>query len=207
VLLGGDCSILLGAALGLRRRGRYGIAYLDGHSDLRHVGNTPHVGAAGGEGMALITGRGQPDLTDLDGLAPYVRDADAVVLGIREEDAYRGELADLGISQLTAGQLRERGPRRVAGETLDRLAALDGFWVHLDVDILDPTVMPAVDSPDPGGLSYPELIELLAPLLAAPGFVGIDVAIFDPDLDPDGQIAAELTDALVSAFPRSTAAQ
>lgn len=200
VLLGGDCSILLGPALALRHRGRYGVVYLDGHSDLRHTGNAPYVGAAGGEGLALITGRGQPDLTDLDGLGPYLQDTDAVVLGIREEDEYRDELAELGITSLTAGQVRTLGPRHVAGEALDRLAHLDGFWVHLDVDILDPSVMPAVDSPDPGGLDYAELVALLTPLLAAPAFVGVDVTIFDPDLDPDGLIAADLTDALVTAF-------
>src|SRR5205814_2107645 len=58
VLLGGDCSILLGAMLGLRRLGRYGLVYLDGHSDFRHIGNAPAVGAAAGEGLAQVTGRG-----------------------------------------------------------------------------------------------------------------------------------------------------
>jgi arginase len=26
-----------------------------------------------------------------------------------------------------------------------------GYWIHVDVDVLDPTFMPAVDSPDAGG--------------------------------------------------------
>ncbi|MGY5132621.1 arginase family protein, partial [Streptomyces nigrescens] len=89
VVLGGDCSILLGAVLALRRLGRYGVAYLDGHGDFRHPGNTAvsgPVGAAAGEGVAQITGRGQEDLTDLDGLRPYVRDEDVCVLGIRDAD-------------------------------------------------------------------------------------------------------------------------
>jgi arginase len=74
LVLGGDCSILLGAALALNRRGRYGLAFLDGHSDFRHLGNARAVGAAAGEDLALVTGRGQDDLTDLDGRRPYVRD-------------------------------------------------------------------------------------------------------------------------------------
>ncbi len=43
-------------------------------------------------------------------------------------------------------------------------AGLDGYWLHLDVDILDPGVLPAVDSPDPGGLSPAELVTGLGPL-------------------------------------------
>src|SRR4029453_12666354 len=86
VVLGGDCSILLGSTLALRRIGRYGLAFIDGHSDFRHVGNSAGVGAAGGEDPALVTGRGQSDLTDLDGLRPYLRDVDVSVLGIRDED-------------------------------------------------------------------------------------------------------------------------
>ena len=72
--------------------------------------------------------------------------------------------------------------------------------MHLDVDILDAEVMPAVDSPDPGGLQHEHLRQLLRPLLASPNCVGIDIGIFDPDLDPDGRYAAELTDTLVAAL-------
>jgi arginase len=45
----------------LRRIGRCGLAFIDGHSDLRHVGNSAGVGAAPGEDLALVTGRGQSE--------------------------------------------------------------------------------------------------------------------------------------------------
>jgi arginase len=60
LVLGGDCSILLASILALRRRGRYGLAFLDGHSDFRHPANSSRVGAAAGEDLALVTGRGRP---------------------------------------------------------------------------------------------------------------------------------------------------
>jgi len=202
VVLGGECSILLGAALALHRRGRYGLAYLDGHSDLRHAGNSPAVGAAGGEALALVTGRGQADLTDLEGRRPYVRDEDAVVLGIRDDDEYLPELHDEGIPVWEVAKLRAEGSAQTARAALDRLEreALDGFWVHLDVDIIDPGIMPAVDSPDPGGIDREEFVALFAPLVASSRCVGVHVGIFDPDLDPDGRIARELTDTLVTAL-------
>src|SRR5262245_31288176 len=41
VVLGGDCSILLGAALALRGLGRYGLLFIDGHSDFYEAMRTP----------------------------------------------------------------------------------------------------------------------------------------------------------------------
>jgi arginase len=205
VVLGGDCSILLGAALALSGLGRHGLAFLDGHSDFRHPGNSAQVGAAAGEDLALVTGRGQADLTDIDGRRPYLRDTDVVVLGVRDDDAALAELRAAGIQAWDVAGLRADGPAGAAGAAEAALAQLssdrlDGFWVHLDADILDPSVMPAVDSPDPGGIGHDELVALLAPLVASPRCRGLEVTVFDPDLDPDGRMAGELADSLVAAL-------
>jgi arginase len=205
VVLGGDCSILLGVALALRRRGRYGLAFLDGHSDFRHPGNSEDVGAAAGEDLALVTGRGQADLTDIEDLRPYVRDQDVVVVGMREDDAARDELGLLGVPVWDAPRLLAEGPAAAVAGTLDHLGqdGLDGFWVHLDVDILDDGVMPAVDSPASGGIDHDHLEALLEGLAGSRRCVGVDITIFDPDLDPDGLLAQELTDTLVAGLPRA----
>ncbi|RVX47725.1 arginase [Nonomuraea polychroma] len=194
VLLGGDCSILLGPALTLRRRGRYGLAYVDAHADFRHLGNSPHVGSAAGEDLALVTGRGDDYLTDIDGLRPYVRDEDVIVLGVRDEEDVR-DIAESGIAyQPGSGIDLDR-----AREVLVR-DELDGFWIHVDVDVMDPSVLPAVDSPTPGGLDAAQLTDLLSGLVALPGAAGLEVTILDPDLDEDGSQAALLADLLVSAL-------
>ncbi len=202
VVLGGDCSILLGSALALHRRGRYGLAFLDGHSDFRHPGNSPAVGAAAGEDLALVTGRGQADLTGIEGRGPYVRDDDVVVLGVRDYDDALDELREIGIPVWETARLRADGPAKAARSALAHLERddLDGFWVHLDADILDSEIMPAVDSPDPGGIGHGELRALLAPLVASPACMGLEVTVFDPDLDPDGRLAAQLTGTLVAAL-------
>ncbi len=106
-VLGGDCSILIGAMLCLRRRGRYGLLFLDGHSDFRHVGNSPKIGAAAGEDLAIVTGRGQSDFSNIDGLRPYVSDRDVIAMGLHEDDEYLNELTSLGIRHLTTRQIRE----------------------------------------------------------------------------------------------------
>ena len=64
----------------------------------------------------------------------------------------------------------------------------------------DPELLPAVDRPEPDGLTRQELVELLAGLAAAELAVGMQVTSFDPDLDPDGRLARQLTDALVAGL-------
>ncbi|MEU0026340.1 arginase family protein [Streptomyces sp. NPDC006335] len=206
VVLGGDCSIQLGASLALRRVGRYGLAAIDASPDFRHPGNSDRIGAAGGEEVALATGRGQEDLTDLEGLKPYLRDEDVRYFGIRdafEED--RAELAALKIPVVTVGDIREWGADALARATAQafEIPEIDGFWVHLDADVLDPSVMPAVDAPDPDGLLSDELLALLRPLLASPSCAGLNITIYDPDLDPEGTAGALLTDIVVDAFAQS----
>ncbi|MFI6147796.1 arginase family protein [Streptomyces sp. NPDC051109] len=205
VVLGGDCSIQLGASLAMRRVGRYGLAAIDGSADFRHPGNEAvngPVGAAAGEELALATGRGQADLADLEGRGPYLRDEDVRLFGLRDGDGDLPELRAAGISTATVGDIRARGATAVARAALDGLHPpdTDGFWVHLDADVLDPEVMPAVDSPDPGGLLPGELAGLLSVLLGSPRCVGLDVTVYDPDLDPQGRSAALLADLVAGAF-------
>ncbi|GAA2953976.1 MULTISPECIES: arginase family protein [Streptomyces] len=202
LVLGGDCSIQLGCTLALRRVGRYGLAAIDGSADFRHPGNSDRIGAAGGEELALATGRGQADLTDLEGLGPYLRDEDVRLFGMRDGDEDRAEMAALKISNATVGEIRERGPADLAREVVRSLEVpgLDGFWVHFDADVLDPSVMPAVDSPDDGGLFPEELAPILRTLLRSPRCVGLNVTIYDPDLDPDGTAGTLLADLVVAAL-------
>jgi arginase len=72
------------------------------------------------------------------------------------------------------------------------------YWLHVDADVIDSALLPAVDSPWPGGLSFEELSSLLREL--APGAVGAQVTVFDPDLDDDGSQARALTECLVSGL-------
>jgi arginase len=200
LVLGGDCSLLIAAGRALRARGRYGLVHLDGHTDFRHPGNSAECHSLAGEDLAAAVGLHWPALTGPDG--GYFRPGDTVHAGCRDDDEYAAEAGRVLARVIPARQVREAGAAATA-ETILRTAAadpLDGYWLHLDVDILDPGVMPAVDSPDPGGLSPGELTELLAAL--APAATGAQVTVFDLDLDPDGRYAALLTDILATGLHR-----
>src|ERR687889_508006 len=201
-VLGGDCSILIGNMLALRRRGRFGLVFIDGHLDFRHSGNSELVGAAAGADLALVSGRGPDRLTNIDGLRPLVRGDDIVALGEREDYPEWRDIHDTDITVWDLWKVRSLGVNRVALKTLEKMesSGVEGFWVHLDADVLDDAIMPAVDSRQPDGLSYSELVELLRVLLGSQLAVGMEVTIFDPELDPTGEIADGFTDALVEAF-------
>jgi arginase len=201
-VLGGDCSILIGNMLALRRRGRFGLVFIDGHLDFRHPGNSELVGAAAGADLALVSGRGPDRLANIDGLGPLVRDDDIVALGEREDYPEWRDIHETDITVWDLWKMRSLGVNRVALKTLEKMesSGVEGFWVHLDADVLDDAIMPAVDSRQPDGLSYTELIEFLRPLLGSPLATGMQVTIFDPALDRDGKIAAKFTDALIEAF-------
>jgi arginase len=100
----------------------------------------------------------------------------------------------------TTPEIVAEGPAVTAERVVRQMGGLDGYFVHLDADVLDPSVMPAADAPDPGGLDYPQLAQLLCPLVTDPACVGVEVTIYDPDLDPDGRYAAALADTLVQAL-------
>lgn len=201
LVLGGECSILVGNALALQRRGRYGLVYMDAHSDFRHPDNDVAIGAAGGEALAIMTGRGDQRLVDLDGRGPYIRERDMVAVGFRPEDDCRDELASLGILGIASDELIARGPEDMARQILDRVTAeTQGFWVHLDWDVVDSSEMSAVDCPEPGGPSFRQVAALLGALVASPACVGLELTIYDPDLDPSGQQADAIVACLCQAF-------
>src|SRR5262249_26227625 len=83
VVLGGDCSNLIGCALALRRLGRFGLVFIDGHADFYQPEAEPN-GEVASMDLAISTGRGPDLLADIDGLRPLVRDEDAVQIGMRD---------------------------------------------------------------------------------------------------------------------------
>jgi arginase len=201
LVLGGDCSVALGVGLALRRRGRFGLVFIDGHLDFRHLGNSERLRAVAGEDLAIVTGRGLDQHADIDGLRPYFRDADVVALGEREHDRATSDIGSTGIRVVDVEEVRRIGSSPLAGATLSHLSdARDGYWIHLDVDVLASDLMPAVDSPQPGGLLPDELAGLLRELLGGELARGMDVTIYDPELDPDGTSAALLSTMLLDAF-------
>jgi arginase len=204
VVLGGDCTILLGSMLAFRRRGRYGLFFIDGNADFFQPEAEPN-GEGASMDLAFVTGYGPSLLTDIEGRGPLVRPEDAVSFAYRdhkdqEESGSQPLPKELKTIDLPA--VRAMGIEAAARETVDHLtrAELDGFFIHLDADCLDDDIMPAVDFRVPGGLSWDELRTALRIALSSGKAVGIEITIYNPRLDEDGSAGRGLADLLITAL-------
>lgn len=210
ILVGGDCSVLLGPALALARRGRHRLIHVDGHNDFAHEGNMgrPYPNVAGAA-LAVVTGRGPTALTQIDGLGPYFRDEDVLQLGAKAEPGTPDWLEDFAqttIERVPAAWINAHGAR-AALERIQRWCAREPavkFWLHVDVDVLAPALLPAVDSPDEGGIDWSDFETLLGGLVRHPGFLGANIGIYDPELDPDRRYARQLVEVLGRVLRRET---
>ncbi len=206
IVLGGDSSILLGNLLALRRRGRHGLLFIDGHADFYQPEAEPN-GEAASMDLALATGRGPAVVADLEGCGALVLDEDVVQFARR--DAYEAaeagsqRIEDTAIRVMDLLAVRQRGVESAARHALERLLRpeLDGFWIHIDCDALDDALMPAVDYRLPDGLTWEELESVIRLAVDSGRAVGVEITIFNPALDSDGSIAQ----ALVSCLARGLA--
>jgi arginase len=195
VVLGGDCNILIGDMLGLRRRGRYGLFFLDGHADFYQPEASP-TGAVSDMDLAIVTGHGPSLLSDIEGRRPLVREEDVVVFGYRDAEEAAGygsqDVRDTAMEVYDLAAVRVLGAETAAAQALDHLLGqrkIAGFWIHLDADVLDDSAMPAVDYRLPGGLSTAELSRILRTLMKSGRAVGVEITVFNPARDHDGSIA------------------
>jgi arginase len=205
LVLGGDCTLLLGAIAGAREAiGPLGLWFVDGHADYLDGRSSP-TGEAADMELAILTGDGPPGLVDLAGEPPAVEREAVVILGHRPPALDPGVALELErvppeISRLSADEIVAAGPGRV-GELWERRLAERGYsWLHLDLDALDEAALPAVTYPQPHGLGWPAFVALIRPLLASEALAGLSIADLNPDLDPDGAHAARVVEALAEAI-------
>ena len=206
VVLGGDCSILLGSLLALKRRDRYGLLYVDGHADFYNPEANPN-GEVASMDLAFATGRGPGVLTNIEGRGPLVVDEDVVAFGYRdaeEQAAYGSQPLPPQLLAIDLPRIRRRG---VAAGARDAVAHLTrgsgpnrGFWMHVDADVLDDSIMPAVDYRLPDGLSWEELTVAMRIAFESHRLVGLEVTIYNPKLDPDGSGARGLVNVIGDAL-------
>ena len=208
VLLGGCCTLAVGAIAGLRdAMGEIGVVYLDGHLDLYDGANSP-TGEAADMPLAVALGIGPPAWGDVVA-APLIRPDDVALLGFRDLEEARGfgsvtpdELP--GLTAIDTNRIRAGGPSAASDDALDGVRAGERpFFVFVDLDILDESVFPN-DAPVPGGLDWPELAALLRPIVRHPSCRGLAVACYNPERDPDRGSARRIVDLLRGVLTEPT---
>ena len=166
ILTAGDCSICMTTFPAvLRHRPDAHVLWLDAHGDFNTPDTTPS-GFLGGMCLAAACGVWDDGL----GATPHVDPARVVTCGVRDLEAGERALVDLR-------GLKSERPSEVA----ERLAGLP-VYVHLDLDVLDPTVFPAQFEAT-GGLSDTGLRRLLGEVAASAEVLGLEITAFEAPAD------------------------
>jgi arginase len=199
LVLAGNCNTALGTLAGIGSA-ETAVIWLDAHGEF----NTPETTTGGfldGMGLAIATGHcWRPLAASIPSFQP-LPGAHLLLLGARDlDDPERPLIERAGVRMIAPAALRDRNDATLA----DALAALPptlrGAYVHLDLDVLDPSVGPANGYAAPDGLLVDdvrralELVQQRLPILAA------TVASYDPAHDRDDRVlgaALELAPALV----------
>lgn len=205
ICLGGDHSVALGSVAGVaaycRRTGKVpGVIWIDAHADM----NTPETTPSGnihGMPLAAALGLGASSLVELHGFSPKVEARHCALIGARSIDApERANILRTGLPVYTMSDIDRRGLHDIITEILDRFRGeVNHIHVSLDLDALDPSVVPGVGTPVAGGLSYREA-HLLMEAIADSRLLGsLDVTEVNPILDA-GNRSAEIASELVASI-------
>jgi arginase family enzyme len=194
VLLAGECSIAITTLkAALKNRPDAKVLWLDAHGDY----NTPETSGSGYLGGMCLAGACGVWNT---GLADPIDPARVVLAGVRDLDTGERELL-------------EKSPATVVGASLETLVytqnALDRapIFVHLDLDVIDPSDFPATQVPTPGGLAKDKVYDLLEAVAGECEVIGVEITAFDaPEDELERQdaasVAVHVLDPLLDAVQR-----
>jgi arginase len=205
ITLGGDHSLAAGSIPGvaraLRARGEeLAVLWVDAHADM----NTPETSPSGnvhGMPLAAVLGIGPPALAAIGG-GTAIRPEHVALVGLRNLDEHeKSFVRQSGVRAYTMTEIDRRGMGPILDEVLAALTrSTGGLHVSLDLDSLDPDVMPGVGTPVRGGLSYREA-HLLCEMVAECGrLVALDVAELNPILDVRNRSAEVGAELILSAL-------
>lgn len=202
-LAGGCCAVLPGALAGARDAlDTVGLVHLDGHLDL-YDGETSTSGEGADMPISVVLGLGPTAWVEACG-GPSTSAERAALVGYRDEEESRRD----GMRQpetleppplLASGpELRARGHAGCAAAIAAMLAERGPFWLHFDVDVLDPACFPATDYLLGGGMDWDELQATLHPLLSSKRLVGASLACYNPDKDRHRDCGVALVEVLAA---------
>lgn len=207
-VLGGDCTQVIGLLTGARRYYRHvSLLWFDGDADLNTPASTPS-GRLDGMALATIIGKGSPELVRFWGEPQIVREPDTVLFGVdRLDDPEKEFLARSPVRHNLAPEIRAKGAISTAQHALEQLHADSReFVVHLDVDVIAQQELPAVNVPGSGGLSVAEVQSSLSEFAKHKNLLGLDIAQYNPDKDPNSSGAKKLIDLLAAVLSARLAA-
>jgi len=209
ILLGGDHCLGIGSISAVARHCRdtgktLRVLWLDAHTDFNTNDLTP-TGNVHGMPVAVLCGHGPAELTSIGGTTPAMSPKAIRQIGIRSVD--EGEkrfVRQEGLEVFDMRYIDEMGMRHTMEKALSGMDAHTHLHVSFDVDFLDPSIAPGVDTAIKGGPTYREA-QLCMEMIADTGLLGsLDVMELNPALDVRNGTAEVAVDLIESLFGKST---
>ncbi len=201
LVLGGDHSMSIGTIAGIaghcrEQNKRLGVIWIDAHADINTADTSPS-GNIHGMPVAVSIGIGARELTGVGGEFKKLEPENIVMIGLRSVDFGEKQIIrEKNITSYTMTDIDKLRIDRVVEEALEYLGdRVDHIHVSFDLDSVDPSIVPGVGTPVPGGLTYREA-HLAMEIIAERGALSsLEVAEVNPILDTKNQsavFAAEL---------------
>ena len=202
LVLGGDCAQVIGLLAAARRYHHHiNLLWVDRDADLNTPASTPS-GRIDGMVVAHIIGKGAPELVRFWGEPPLVREPDVTLFGLERLDPPEQEfLAKSPMRHNHAADIQSKGVTQAAHAALSQVHAdAHEFVLHLDTDVIAAEDFHPVNVPGNGGLRFDDVRLALTEFAKHKNLLGLDVAQYNPDKDPDGSGARKLVDLLVEVL-------
>ncbi|MFQ6613077.1 MAG: arginase family protein [Fidelibacterota bacterium] len=178
VSIAGDCCAAMGVAAGLQRAGVDPILiWFDAHGDFNTRETSPS-GFLGGMPLAMLVGRGEQTIPEAIGLK-----------SLSEKQVFITDARDLDPGEKRG--LEESNITRLAtvSDLIDYPLPPLPIHLHLDVDVINPTVAPSVDYPAPGGPDESQMESVFRFLAGTGRIAAVSVSTWNPELDKQGKTA------------------
>ncbi len=202
VVIGGECSETVGAMAGFAQGfgGKAGMLWLDAHGDFNTPATSPS-GYIGGMCLAIACGKASDLGLGLDGRYPLAEER-LVHVGSRALDQPEVEAFNSSPAKLyTAQHVKKAGAADVAEEAARHLEnRSDWIACHLDVDVVDPEFIPAVNYPTSGGLTADEASMIMRAVLRTGKMKVLEVAAYNPTRDRRGKSARAVVEVVGRVF-------
>ena len=199
LVLGGDCTITLGALDGF---GDGGLVYFDGDADLATPERSDSA-VADTMGMTHMLGGGSPRLAGFGSRSPLLEPAQVVLFGFDPAELDTAEWTELASRHLYAApapavRADPAGQARQARAYLERRTG--AYLVHLDVDVLHTGLFPLANFPHFAGLTLEAVRVCLNEFTSGERFGGLIITEVNPDHDPDGRLVKTLVAVVAGAL-------
>ncbi len=199
LVLAGDDTASIGVVSGLQQSdgagAAIGIAWLDAHGDF----NTPETSFSGilaGMPVAILAGLAGPLWRGAAGLAAPIPTDRILIAGVRELDQQEETLLrSTDVSVITVDQLKTADSFQRAIARLDEHCTL--LFLLIDLDVLDPHLIPSATTPSAGGLSIEEAATTISTILATGKVAAVCLTSLNPGGGQRGKRSVESALALI----------